>query len=216
MFLMLFLFGLVIYYLLSIPVIWFFRKSTISPKRKRIITWVILVIWTLIPSADHMAGKLYHWYLCSYGGPGLHIYRKVNGISNIQMDDNSTGVALYLLEKYGYDFVESTKRYERDRYHRYSLDSEGKLVDQEIDQPLSHYAFRRYRKPLSLNQLQLEFTVEDRVTGKRLAEFREFGFFGGWVAVPRYSDYCPRPTGNFFRTFHTVVLGKDLIENGSK
>jgi len=156
----------------------------VSKIRKRVHPYwgkvLVVVVAILIPTADHMYGKIKLWQMCNSEG-GLHIYRVVEGVDGLYLPFR-TGGDSWWLEKQGYKFIE--ERGEVDgTYDRISLQPDGTYLHEKGVAPISKYAYES-SGIVDINETfsRIDKFVRVRDTGEILSRFTDIYYAGGWFS----------------------------------
>lgn len=151
------------------------RRPFNAPKTKRIAQVLTLITFALIPTWDIIPGKLYFNNLCETEG-GLKIYKTVEGVEGFYYEPGASPSG-EVLRTYGYKFVEGAAG---GATYRYTLSVNGKIVRDDIAQPISRYSVKSERYPPRWNTVRHQKVVEDRQTKEILAIRTQFEYLGNW------------------------------------
>lgn len=137
--------------------------------------YTVIAIFILVPTWDVIPGKLYFNHLCE-NEAGLKIYKTVEDVEGFRV---YSVVEPDALKKYGYKYQEWS---EGNQLYRYALDAGGKIVRQEVTDPIARYAMDGTGwVPLSWNVKRSQIFILDQQTKERLAVWTIFSTGGNWL-----------------------------------
>ncbi|MBI3771626.1 MAG: hypothetical protein HY272_02835 [Gammaproteobacteria bacterium] len=169
--------------------------------------YTVIAIFILIPTWDVIPGKLYFNHLCE-NEAGLKIYKTVEGVEGYRGYPNTSGLVWQALGDYGYRFVEIG---DGNQLYRYTLDSSGQVIKQEISESMARYGVDAEIKPLLWNVRKVEEYVFDQRTKERLALRTTFSAHGNWLQVI-FGPYL----GGAASCQNPLPTSKDLLLNTLK
>ena len=146
------------------------------------------VVWA-IPYGDHMVGKFKFQKLCEVEA-GLRIYKVANGVKGFR----SSFAAKSTPRDLGYQYVERINS--NGSVDRYSVQSDGKVVEEKSVTPVSRYEFSIVQSKLETQISRKSEAVVDLLNQEKLAEYIEYGHAGGWLyrqlaGMHAYRNICP-------------------------
>jgi len=210
---MLFLGGLLLYFLLWIPMALALRHFSQTDRKKRIVTWASLVVWILIPFGDHMAGLAYHSYICNTKEAGFNVYSDMRMKAEGLLNSSASASGAYSYLKQGYDYIEARASGALPSDHaplsRYTLTPNGQLREERIDKPKSRFeVIERNHVNFKQNVYGDISLLVDRDSGETRARYNEYVFLGGWLVnyfVPRHSKHCPKHRIDYHNKFNKLL-----------
>ena len=167
---------------------WFIVKALPSKRAK----YTVIAIFVLIPTWDVVPGWFYLWYLCETEG-GVKVFKSVENVDGF-LDKSQNMLGRDAVMKYGYKFMEGGEG--GAQLYRYSIDQNGKLQREKIDEPISKYGVQSADHHLPFNTTKYEHTIVDLQTQEKLAVSIKLYRAGNWVqkiAEPLLGGgaYCP-------------------------
>ena len=166
--------GLIFLLVLAIYVgaAWFIVKALSSKKAK----YTVIAVFVLIPTWDVVPGWLYLQYLCKTEG-GVKVYKSVEGVEGF-FDKSQNMLGRDAVLKYGYKFMEGE---ESGALYRYSVDQNGQLQREKIDEPTGKYGVQASDYHLPFNITKYDHTIVDFQTQEKLAVSVTFYRAGNWI-----------------------------------
>lgn len=158
----------------------------------RAVKYTVIAVFILIPTWDVIPGKLYFNHLCE-NEAGLKIYKTVEGVEGYRVYPLGSGLGWGLFKKYGYKYEE---RGSGNEFARYTVDANGKVIEQKITESMARYAVEGVLTQLRWNVTKAEIFVFDQRTKERLAVWKKFYGNKSWLLAsldfPYGVDYCPK------------------------
>ncbi len=165
--------------LLAVVIYVWLARVVVRRIENRAVKYLVIALFILIPTWDVIPGKLYFNHLCEKEA-GLKIFKVVEGVEGYRVYPNASGLVWQALEDYGYRFVEIGNG---NQLYRYTLDSTGQVIKQEISESMARYGVGAEIKPLLWNVRKVEEYVFDQRTKERLALRTTFSAHGNWLQV---------------------------------
>ena len=155
--------------------------------------YLVIALFVLVPTWDIIPGKIYFNNMCEKEA-GLKVYKVVERVEGFRYEQGVGGLLRQAIEEYGYKYVEIR---DGKQFYRYTLNSNGHVVKQEISEPSARYAVGAERTLLSWNVERNEEFIFDVQTQEKLAIRTTFFRGGNWLQVilpgPHAGDYCSEP-----------------------
>lgn len=154
----------------------------------RVAKYLVISLFVLVPTWDVVPSKIYFSHLCETQA-GLKIYKTVEGVEGYRVESLASGLGREALTKYGYRYEE---RGSGSEFARYTLDADGKVIEEKITESMARYAVFGKLIPLNWNVTKSEIVVVDQQANERLAVSTGFHAGGNWVVQAVFGD---APTG---------------------
>lgn len=184
-----------------VGVAWYVVKALSSKKSK----YIVIAVFVLIPTWDVVPGWLYLQHLCQAEG-GVKIYRSVENVDGF-LDKSQNMLGRDAVMKYGYKFMEGGEG--GPQLYRYSIDQNGKLQREKIDEPTSKYGVQSTDHRLLFNITKYEHTIVDLQTQEKLAVSVKLYRAGNWlqkIAKPLLGGGAACPSQHITLTYKLFYL----------
>lgn len=152
---------------------WFVVKMLSSRRVK----YIVITIFVLIPMWDVVPGWLYFRHLCETDG-GVKVYKSVANVEGF-LDKSQNMLGRDAVMKYGYKFMEGGEG--DDRIYRYTINQDGQLAREKIEETISKYRVQRTDEYLPFNITKYEYSIVDIRTQEKFATSISFYLAGNWV-----------------------------------
>lgn len=156
--------------------------------KNRIAKYLVIALFVFVPTWDVIPAKIYFNHLCEKEA-GLKVFKVVDGVEGYRVKSLASGLGREALTKYGYRYEE---RGSGSEFTRYSLDADGKVIDERITESIARYAAVGKLTPLDWAVTKSEVVIFDQQTNERLAVSTGFHAGGNWLVRAVFGD---APTG---------------------